>query len=54
VECENINGTSINGGNWNHLKIIHKIPDQGDEKARNQETAQKKKKHLWALTEYSK
>ena len=26
VECENKHDTSNNGGNWNHFKIIQKIP----------------------------
>jgi hypothetical protein len=30
--------TSNNGGNWNRLKVIHKIPEQHNKKARNQGT----------------
>ena len=31
-----ISGNSNHGGNWNHLKIIHKIPQKHTRKARNQ------------------
>ena len=27
-------------GKWNHLKIIHKVPEQHNVKARNQRTAE--------------
>jgi hypothetical protein len=54
VECKNRSGTVTNRGNWNLLKIIHKIPEQEANKARNQETAPPPpKKKLWALTKYS-
>jgi hypothetical protein len=36
VECKNKCDTSNNRGNWNHLKIIHKIPEQRIGKARSQ------------------
>ena len=31
---------AIMGGNWNHLKIIQKIPEQHTGKARNQGTTE--------------
>jgi hypothetical protein len=37
VECKNKSYTSNNRGNWNHLKIIQKISEQRNGKARNQE-----------------
>jgi hypothetical protein len=40
VECKNKSDTSNNRGNWNHLKIIHKIPEQHTWNARNQGTAE--------------
>jgi hypothetical protein len=36
VECKNKCDTSNNRGNWNHLKIIQKIPEQHTVKARSQ------------------
>jgi hypothetical protein len=36
VERKNKCDTSKNRGNWNHLKIIQKIPEQHSGKARNQ------------------
>jgi hypothetical protein len=35
VECKNKRDTNI--GNWNHLKIIKKIPEQHTRKVRKQE-----------------
>jgi hypothetical protein len=35
VECENKSDTSNNMGDWNHLKITQKIPEQHTRKARN-------------------
>jgi hypothetical protein len=40
VECINKSDTSNNKGNWNHLKIIQKIPEQHTGKARNQGTTE--------------
>ena len=42
--------TSSNIGNWNHLQIIQKIPDQQTGKARNQGTT--RKQPSWALHTY--
>ena len=38
--CKNKCDTSNNRGNWNHLKIIQKIPEQHSRKARNQGTTE--------------
>ena len=40
VECKkkSKSGTDNNRGNWNHLKIVQKIPEQHTEKARNKGT----------------
>jgi hypothetical protein len=35
-ECESECDTSNNRSNWNHLKILQKIPEQNTGKARNQ------------------
>jgi hypothetical protein len=40
VECKNKTDTSNNGGNWNRVKIIRKIPEQHTGKARNQGTTE--------------
>ena len=40
VECRNKIDTSSNIGNWYHLKIIQKIPEQHTKKARHQETTE--------------
>jgi hypothetical protein len=40
VECKNKGDTSNKNGNWNHLKIIQKIPVQHNGKARNQGTTE--------------
>ena len=40
VECKNKCDTSNNMGNWNHLKIIQKIPGQPTGKAQNQVTTE--------------
>jgi hypothetical protein len=40
VECKNKCDTSNNRGNWNHFKIIQKIPEQRTGKARNQGTTE--------------
>ena len=40
MECKNKCDTSNNRGNWNHLKIIEKIPEQHAGKARNQGTTE--------------
>ena len=37
VECKNKSDANNNRGNWNHLKIIHKIPQQHTRKIQNQE-----------------
>jgi hypothetical protein len=34
VECNNKSDTSNNRGNWNHFKIIQKVPEQRTGKAR--------------------
>jgi hypothetical protein len=36
VEFTNKSDTSYNMGNWNHFKVIHKIPEQHAGKVRNQ------------------
>jgi hypothetical protein len=36
VECKNKSDTTNNRGNWNHLKIIQKIPEQHNGKLQNQ------------------
>jgi hypothetical protein len=33
MECKNTSDTSNNGGNWNHPKIIQKMPGQHTAKA---------------------
>jgi hypothetical protein len=38
VERKNKSDTSNNRDNWNHLKIIQKIPEQHTRKERNQRT----------------
>jgi hypothetical protein len=38
VECKNKSDTNKNRGEWNHLKITQKIPEQHTGKARNQGT----------------
>ena len=40
VEYKNKSDTSNNRGNWNHLKIIRKIPEQHTGKARSQVTTE--------------
>jgi hypothetical protein len=40
VECINESDTSNNRDNWNHLKIIQKIPEQHTGKARNQRSTE--------------
>ena len=40
MECKNECDSSISRSNWNHLKIIQKIPEQHTGKARNQGTTQ--------------
>jgi hypothetical protein len=40
VEFNNKIGTSNNRGNWDHLKIFQKIPEQHTGKARNQGTTE--------------
>jgi hypothetical protein len=40
VERKNKCDTSNNMGNWNHLKVIQKIPKQRTGKARNQGTTE--------------
>ena len=40
VECKNKCNTSNNRGNWNHLKIIQKIPEQLTGIAQNQGTTE--------------
>ena len=40
MECKNKRNTSNNSGNWNHLIIIQKIPEQHTRKARNQRTTE--------------
>jgi hypothetical protein len=40
VECKNKCDTNNNRGNWNHLKIIQKIPEQRTGKARNEVTTE--------------
>ena len=47
MEDKNKSDTSNNRGNWNHLKIIQKIPEQHTTKAQNQGTAENS--HIWAL-----
>ena len=37
VECIYENDASNNGGNWNHLKFVQKIPDRHAGNARHQE-----------------
>jgi hypothetical protein len=39
VECKNKSDTSNNGGKWNLLKIILKIPDKQTGRTRNADTA---------------
>jgi hypothetical protein len=41
VECKSKTDTSNNRTNWNHLKIIQKIPEMRTEKARTQGLRQK-------------
>ena len=40
MEYKNKSDTSNNTSNWNHLKIIHKLPAQPIGKARNQGTTE--------------
>jgi hypothetical protein len=40
VERKSKSDTGINMGDWTHLKIIRKIPEQHTGKARNQGTAE--------------
>jgi hypothetical protein len=40
VECKNKCDTSNNRGDWKHLKIIQKIPEQRTGKARNEVTTE--------------
>jgi hypothetical protein len=40
VECKNKGDASNNRSNWNHLKILQKIPEQRTGKARYQGTAE--------------
>jgi hypothetical protein len=40
VECKNKYCTSKNSGSWNHIKIIQKIPEQYNGKARYQGTTE--------------
>jgi hypothetical protein len=42
VERKNKSDTRNNKGNWNHLRVIQKMPEQRTGKARHQGTAQKK------------
>ena len=39
MKCGNGNYTDHNRGNWNHHKIVQKIPEQHNWKARQQGTA---------------
>jgi hypothetical protein len=48
VECRNKSDTSNNGNNWNHLKIIQKIPEQQAMKAANLGTTENS--HIWHCT----
>jgi hypothetical protein len=49
MECKNISDANNNMGNWNHLKNIHKIPEQHTRKTQNQEV---QKQPYWALHIY--
>jgi hypothetical protein len=40
MDCKNKSDINNNRGNWNHLKIIQKIPDPHTGTARNQGTTQ--------------
>jgi hypothetical protein len=52
VERKNKCDTSNNRGNWNHLKIIQKIPEQHIGKARNEVTTENS--HIGHCTHTSK
>ena len=47
VECTNKSDTSNNRGNWNHFKIIQKVPEQHRGKAQNKGTTPQKKATLF-------
>jgi hypothetical protein len=51
VECRNKGNISNNWGKWNHLKIIHKIPEQHIGKAQNEGTTENS--HIWHCTRTS-
>jgi hypothetical protein len=55
VECKNECDTSNNRGNWNHLEIIQKIPEQHIRKARSQGTTENShighNTHTWESTD---
>jgi hypothetical protein len=40
LECTNKSDNNKNTGNWNHLKITQKIPEQHTERAQNQGTTE--------------
>ena len=49
-ECENKSGTSDNWDNWNHLRIIQKIPEQHTGTTRHQVATDNGLTGHWART----
>jgi hypothetical protein len=50
MECKNQSDTNNDRGNWNHLTIIQKIPEQQTWKAQHQGTTENQ--NFWALLTY--